>query len=229
MRNRLTNCLAAALLGAGSGVLAAPSSLVAWDTETMNLLEDADAEAGRAKAEEINCARCHGDRGFSDKAGQPSIAGQRMTYAYKQLRDYRDGTRENRRMARYVEGLSDQDLANLAAWYSGLPGPVLQATPAAATEVQELVSRGDGQRLIPACAACHGTSGEGSRIGVPALAGQELDYLIETMYAYKDGERANDVYGVMRYISVALTDAEVEALAEYYAALAVYPGADEAQ
>jgi cytochrome c553 len=229
MRNRLSTALAAALLSAAGCVLAAPSSQVAWDTETMELLKGADAEAGRTKAEDINCARCHGERGFTDKPGQPNIGGQRLAYSYKQLRDYRDGTRENRRMARYVRGLSDQELANLAAWYSSLPGPVLQTTPPAATEAQELVSRGDAERLIPACAACHGTSGEGNRIGVPALAGQELDYLIETMLAYKEEGRANDVYAVMRQIAAALSEAEIEALAEYYYGLATYAGGDQGQ
>jgi cytochrome c553 len=228
-QDRFASVLAAALTCAAGVALAEPSSLVAWDAQTVKLLQSADAQAGSENADENGCARCHGEQGVSDRPGTPHIAGLGKEYLYKQLRDYRDGTRDNRRMARYVEDLSDQQLADLSAWYSGLAGPTLQPTPAAAGTAQELVSRGDAGRLIPACGACHGSAGEGSRIGVPALAGQELDYLIETMTAYQEEERANDVYSVMRYISSELSEAEIEALAAYYSGLAAYPEAEQAQ
>lgn len=210
----------------GAVAVAGPSSQVAWTVETVQMLDDADPAAGKAVAEREDCVRCHGINGVADNINQPNIAGIGTAYLYKQLRDYKDGTREHRRMNRYVRDLSDQELVDLAAWYDSQPGPQPHASQVKSTVADELVRRGDGQRLIPACAACHGAAGEGNWIGVPALAGQNVEYFIETMLAYQSGERANDVYSVMRYIGAALSEEEVIELAEYYADLAAFPASD---
>ncbi len=219
----MLSCLVAIGLLSAAAALAAPSSNVAWTVETLQMLENADAAAGKGVAEREDCGRCHGSKGVADKITQPNIAAMSAAYLYKQLRDYKDGTREHRRMNRYVRELGDAELANLAAWYASQPGPQARAGTVKSTAAHELVRRGDGRRLIPACAACHGAAGEGNWIGVPALAGQHLEYFIETMLAYRSGERANDVYSVMRYISAQLSEDEVAELAEYYAGLAAFP------
>lgn len=77
-----------------------------------------DAAAGKAKA--ITCAGCHGLEGISTNPMWPSLAGQRAQYLAKQLRDFRDGKRHNPVMSPMAQGLSDQDIENLAAYYSGL-------------------------------------------------------------------------------------------------------------
>ena len=120
------------------------------------MLERADPAAGKAVVERETCAECHGINGVADKITQPNIAGMSAAYLYKQLRDYKDGTREHRRMNRYVRKLSDQELAELAAWYASQPAPEARASQVTLAAAHELVRRGDGQRLIPACAACHG-------------------------------------------------------------------------
>ena len=222
-RQPVLSCLLAIGLLAGAAVMADPSSNVAWTVETLQMLANADPAAGKAVVERENCADCHGMNGVADKITQPNVAGMSVAYLYKQLRDYKDGTREHRRMNRYVRELSEQELVDVAAWYASQPGPQPHATQAAATAALQLVRRGDGQRLIPACAACHGSAGEGNWIGVPALAGQNVEYFIETMLAYQSGERGNDVYSVMRYISAQLSEDEVVQLAEYYAGLAAFP------
>ena len=73
-------------------------------------------------------------------------------------------------------------------------------------------------RLLP-CAVCHGEKGEGMRYEVPALAGQKAQHLIDTMTEYKDGSRANDLYGRMRFVASRMSDEEIEAGARYYASL----------
>ena len=221
----LVSLFAIALLAAGAAA-AEPSSQVAWTVETLRMLERADPAAGKAVVERETCADCHGINGVADKITQPNIAGMSAAYLYKQLRDYKDGTREHRRMNRYVRKLSDQELAELAAWYASQPAPEARASQVTLAAAHELVRRGDGQRLIPACAACHGAAGEGNWIGVPALAGQNVEYFIETMLQYQSGDRANDVYSVMRYIAAQLSEDEVIELAEYYADLAAFPDSE---
>jgi cytochrome c553 len=192
----------------------------------MQMLDTADPVAGKVVAEREDCVRCHGINGVADKITQPNIAGINVAYLYKQLRDYKDGTREHRRMNRYVRELEDKELADLAAWYASQPGPQARASQATADAATELVRRGDGRRLIPACAACHGAAGEGNWIGVPALAGQNVEYFIETMLAYQTGDRANDVYSTMRTISAELSEEEIILLAEYYAGLGAFPASE---
>ena len=198
-------------------VIAAPSSNVAWTTETMALVKSGDPEKGRQRS--ASCAGCHGAEGISANPQWPSIAGQDAAYAYKQLKDYKDRKRANPMMMGMVIALSDGEMADIAAFYATtpLPGPQGDGGNAAAVK---LVKEGDGPRLIPACNACHGAKGEGNKRshGMPALAGQMPQYLVQTMQAYRSGNRANDVYGVMRAVAKTLTDEEIQGLANYYAA-----------
>jgi cytochrome c553 len=208
--------LVSGLLVAGDAV-AAPSSNVAWTIETMALVKSGDPEKGKQLS--ASCAGCHGAEGISANPMWPSTAGQDAAYAYKQLRDYKDQKRVNPIMTGMVIALSDEDMADIAAFYATrpLPGPEGEGGNAAAVK---LVKEGDGPRLIPACNACHGAKGEGNKRshGMPALAGQMPQYLVQTMQAYRSGKRANDVYGVMRAVAKTLTDEEIQGLAKHYAA-----------
>lgn len=78
----------------------------------------ADAEAGKAKA--AVCVACHGPEGVSANPLWPSLAGQKDQYLIKQLKAFRDGERKDPLMSPMSAGLSDDDIANLAAYYSGL-------------------------------------------------------------------------------------------------------------
>ena len=84
-------------------------------------------------------------------------------------------------------------------------------------EVRKLVVYGDPERLLKACSSCHGRDGRGGQFDHPAISGQIKTYLIDTMLAFKEGDRTNDIYSRMRYVAEALTEDEIEALAEYYA------------
>ena len=125
----------------------------------------------------------------------------------------------NAMMAAFVTTLSDQDMADLAAWYATLPPPAATPTDTDLPLAKRLVRRGDGKRLIPSCASCHGSRGEGQAVAVPALAGQHAAHFSDTMHAYKNASRANDVYAVMRSIAKALSDEEIQQLGAYYASL----------
>jgi cytochrome c553 len=226
MARKLLPILVGILALTAQGLVAAPSSNVAWTSETRAKLMAADVEKGRAVYDEENCAKCHGDHGLGEK-DYPHLGGLSLAYSYKQLRDYKDKTRHNRRMIRALEELSDEDLVHLAAFTATFPrAPKSEAesdergeiNPAAA---RPLVKMGDGARLIPSCDVCHGAQARRTPsnlpVGAPKLDGQKHEYFVQTMLAYKERERANDVYGVMRWIARALTDTEIDQLAAYYA------------
>lgn len=78
----------------------------------------ADAEAGKAKS--ITCAACHGGEGISPTDAWPNLAGQKEQYLFEQLKAFKDGTRVNSQMAPMVANLSEDDMANLAAYYASL-------------------------------------------------------------------------------------------------------------
>jgi cytochrome c553 len=206
---------------------AAPSSNVAWTVATKRLVTKGDAAEGArietVETEDVNaCTDCHGKAGAEpDRDKHPMLAGQLATYTFKQLRDYKDGTRGNRRMQEAVERLNDEQLAALAAWYAQQPlaKPEVDADETVSDATVELVFRGDKKRMLQPCAACHGARGEGAAIDVPAIAGQNVRYFVDTMKDYAKGDRANDIYSRMRIIAQALTRDEIDELAVYYARL----------
>ena len=217
--------LAACLLPLGLVAQAAPSSNVAWTVATHRLVTGGDASMGakieKVETEDVNaCTDCHGVGGAEpDRDKHPTLAGQVAPYTFKQLRDYKDGTRKNRRMNEAVERLSDEQLAALAAWYAQQPLATVEvdAEDTVSEETLALVFRGDKKRLIQPCASCHGTRGQGAIIDVPAIAGQNVKYFVETMKDYAREKRANDIYSRMRIIAKQLTRDEISELAVYYA------------
>ena len=202
---------------ASLATFAEPSSNVAWDSATRNIIKNADIKKGKEAAKV--CNSCHGVSGEEEMEGNfPSLAGQRAEYHYKQMMDYRDNKRNHGIMQNFATTLDKQTIANLAVWYASQKLPlatVEKATPASI----RLAIRGDGTRLIPPCAGCHGAKGEGSIVDIPALAGMNPNYFVTIMQQFKVGTRANDIYNRMRLISAALTDQEIEELADYYASI----------
>ena len=165
------------------------------------------------------CAKCHYETGVSDDPEMPHLAGQRASYMYKQLQDFKADARDGGRMNKTAKQLSDQQMGDLVTLFAGKPlpsedGVTLPPKPA-------LVTDGDPSREIDACASCHGDDGRGKRdtYDAPALAGMPLPYFETMMLAFRDGDRTNDVDGVMGTAAKGLRDEEIIALAEYYLAL----------
>ncbi len=196
---------------------AEPSSMVAFDLDTLRMLKSADPTRGEALAKEEKCSKCHGDAGVSDDSVDVNIAGLMSSYAYKQLKDFKDEKRDSRDMLKSVRNLDEQQMADLAVYYAGLPsakpGPKKELTP----ELYKLVYKGDPERLLKACVACHGRKGNGGQFDHPRINGQYKDYLVTAMTEFKEEDRTNDIYARMRYVSEVLTEEEIEALASYYA------------
>lgn len=197
---------------------AEPSSAVAFDLPTLKLLRSADPANGATVAEESKCSKCHGDAGVSDDPDDVNIAGMSSSYLFKQLKDYQDKKRDDRDMYKKVKDLDDQQLADLAAWYAEQEPAKRGANKTVTAETHKLIVYGDPERLLKACSACHGRNGQGGQFDHPALAGQNRTYLVDSMIAFKDEDRTNDIYSRMRTVSEVLTEEEIEALADYYAA-----------
>jgi cytochrome c553 len=195
-----------------------PVSQVVWTPHVLQILADAKPERGRAKAQEV-CVACHGEQGVSAAPQYPHLAGQSGAAIYKQLNDYRTGSRTNPLMTGIAQSLDEATLADVAAYYAAQPmrnpNPATLADAPAA--IVRLVELGDPSRNIPPCAACH-RPGSGGPIETPILAEQGKEYIVEQLKMYAAGERRNDVYGRMRTIAAKLTPAEIDGLATYYRA-----------
>lgn len=183
-----------------------------------------DAAKAQSIAAQV-CAACHAADGNSIGPANPKIAGQVPEYLHKQLVDFKaqggkKPARENAVMTGMVANLSEADMKNLAAYYSGQKlKPAAAADKELAALGQKLWRGGNSQSGVPACAGCHGPTGAGIPAQYPRVAGQYAEYLATQLRAFKDGVRANDPNGMMRGVAARLSEREIKAVAEYAAGL----------
>jgi cytochrome c553 len=204
-----------------------PSSNIAWDAKMVRFVSQGDPVRGAQINKDMNCAMCHGEKGVSIGRTWPHLAGQQAGYTYKMMLDYRDEKRYDVEtagiMVKLAQKMTEQDMADVAAFYASQPlpkgTPAKLATKEQADNVEMLMLRGDGKRMIPPCLSCHGTKAEGGKTDMPALAGQRPEYFRKTMQEYKSGQRHNDIYARMRYIAQALSEDEINAMAQYLAGM----------
>jgi cytochrome c553 len=179
-----------------------------------DMLPKSTAESiGRGATLALQCTMCHGARGLSS-AETPNLAGQYAPAIYKQLRDYQSGARTSAIMSPRVTDLSDQDMRDIAAYYSYLPRlPPYHPVTAGAAPL--IVVHGAPMRNIPPCATCHGVVDY--KIGTEWLEGESAVYLRTQLEAFASGVRHNDISGQMRNIARGMTHEEIERAATYYA------------
>lgn len=220
-------CRALGIPGYGTDARAAPAaaqpaSRIVWSRDTRVMLRTADAERGATLAAEV-CAACHGEAGVAPDANFPNLVRQSPGALFKQLHDYKTGHRRGGQaevMLPVVEPLTEQQLADLAAFYALRPAPARAvAASAVMLPIERLARRGDPTRGLASCDSCHGASGAPD--GTPALLGQSVPYLEQQLQLFASGERANDLYGRMRTFASQLTPEEMSGLALYYGGLAM--------
>lgn len=191
---------------------------------SMNLaVAGGDAAAGQTKS--AVCGACHGTDGNSMVPNFPNLAGQSESYTVKQLKDMKAGLREVPEMMAIVAGLSEQDMADLAAYYAKQTPKGGAADPALVELGQQVFRAGNPTSGVAACAACHGSTGKGmAEAGFPSLAGQHAAYTEVQLKAFRaagreDAEgkrRTNDGEAKMMQATAArLSDKEIKALASY--------------
>jgi cytochrome c553 len=178
-----------------------------------------DPAAGESQA--AACAACHGQDGATGlDPTYPNLAGQNEKDLTHQLMAIRDGDRNIALMAGQLTGKSDEDLANLAAYYAAMPGKISQAQgdDESLAAAEKIYRGGIAAKSVAACTSCHAPSGNGNAAaGYPDIGGQPTGYTIAQLTAYREGERATDenVGGMMRGVAQGLTDKEIAALADY--------------
>lgn len=175
---------------------------------------DGDAAAGQTKA--TPCIACHGANGNSANPQWPNLAGQHQQYIVKQLQAFKSGARKDPLMSPMAMTLSDEDMADLAAYFSAQQPAGLEADSGKVAMGQRLYRGGDPKTGMPACAACHGPSGRGNpAASYPSIHGQQATYAATQLRAYRSGTRQTDQNQMMRNVANAMSDEQIDAVAAY--------------
>ncbi|NNC55474.1 MAG: cytochrome c4 [Pseudomonadales bacterium] len=178
-------------------------------------LAGGDATAGKKLVG--SCAACHGKDGNSASPANPKLAGQGEAYLLKQLRDIKSGTREIALMAGQLDRMSEQQLADIAAYFASQTQTAGVAQPGLVALGREIYRNGNLERGIAACTGCHGPAGLGNAPAkYPMIAGQHADYIAQQLRHFAEGRRVNDGEGrVMRGIAERMNENEIKAVASY--------------
>lgn len=217
-------------------LLALSMSLLFTGITASAFAEEGNINAGKEKA--TACAGCHGENGNSMVSTFPKLAQQHASYLIKELHAFKSNMRVNAMMNALAMGLSDEDINDIAAYYSSQKIstntlPVIASDDdedeesdsstkqqGAEADLQKLMAKGkdlyrngDLVREVSACIACHGPYGEGNKPAkFPALKSQHADYLIQALSDYKTGVRSNNTDNMMHMIAKKMTDEEIKAV-----------------
>ena len=175
-----------------------------------------DAKAGQALA--YTCNGCHAIPNYKNvypTYSVPKLNGQRPQYLVAALKAYKSGERSHGTMHSQAASLSEQDMADVAAYLAG---------PTVLVETRNDVPAEKRPKASEVCLACHGTNGVGITADYPTLSGQHRDYLVRALTDYQRGGRKN---AIMAGMASTLTAEDIQALATFYAsqkpALSVVP------
>ena len=178
-----------------------------WSKDKFDLVATGDAQLGKKAAKKFKCKKCHNKDGISDDEDIPSIAGQRATYLYKQLHDFKVGVREDDDMQKATRKMNAEDMVHVSAWFASLERPAMVG--------------GDPLLQVKVCDSCHDKDivEKDNHIEVaPILTGQIRQYLEASMMKFKDAGRSNDLYDRMQSVTHKLNEDEIKQLARYYGA-----------
>ena len=179
---------------------------------------EGNAEAGKTKS--AVCAACHNADGNSVNPEWPKLAGQHPNYIIKELNDFKNDKRVNATMSPMAKPLSEQDMADLAAYFSSQAKKLGEADQTKVGLGEQVYKGGNNATGVAACAACHGPTGAGNpAANFPSLNGQHATYVKAQLLNFRSGARANDAGRMMRNVAAKMSDAEIDSVAEYIAGL----------
>ena len=181
------------------------------------------AAAGRLLTE-TRCVACHGIDGQTPNfPAYPRLAGQLQGYLYVQLAFFATGERQHPIMSAQITGLKNQQLLDVAAYFSSLPGMAPMASSASPSDMalgERLFRRGALERGIPACASCHGPAGKGQLPAFARIGGQHPQYMQNMLTLFRERSEFTTPYAwVMNSVASKLTPAEIKAVTEYASTL----------
>lgn len=183
-------------------------------------LDPAPAPATRAGAAKIDaveagktvaaaaCAGCHGDTGVTQIPAIPSLVGLDPKYLTEAMKAYKNGQRKHDTMKAMLASVGEPAINNIALFYA-LQKPAAAKTPAAGDKAA-------GKAAAASCAGCHGEDGVSASPATPSLAGQDAQYLVAALQAYKSGSRGDET---MKGMTASLDDVAMKDMAAYYASL----------
>ncbi|HTN93201.1 MAG TPA: c-type cytochrome [Gallionella sp.] len=178
-----------------------------------------DPVAGKDKA--ALCISCHGEDGNSVDPNIPKLAGQYGIYISKQMRNYLASTRSHQVMSGMAGSVSDADLADISAYFASQP--IMKGVHPSDNKLgKKLFENDDLARMMVRCNSCHGATGKGLEPGnpvYPVIGGQHKEYLLAQLISFRKGARNNSPGGIMNITVHRLSDAELEALADYISGL----------
>jgi len=165
------------------------------------------------------CDRCHGTATAPAVSPYvPRLGGQSRDYLLRALREYRDDRRQSGFMEPVAVALQEASVADLADYYAALAEPRQPYEASGDLDLgRALAQRGDPQRDVPACLACHG---EPKRADVPRLAGQSAQYLKQQLLLWRAGGRGETAHGrLMAQVAQRLSQAQIDAVTSYFASV----------
>lgn len=187
---------------------------------------EGDAERGQAAA--ATCVACHqaDGSGMNVPGGEswPRLAGMSADYIAKQLHDFQEGRRQNASMMPFANMLDDQQIADVAAYYSEMP-----VTEAQGGDVddellargEQLALRGDWDNYIVSCMSCHGPRNEGVGSDFPGISSQHAGYIESQLHAWQADERSNDPQNLMGAVAKRMSDEDIRAVSAWLASQSV--------
>ncbi len=229
IKNNMAVCLALAVL------LAVPSAFARSDgtdplTGRPAIIEDnadtikrrtgvGDPVAGKEKSR--LCQGCHGEDGNSTDELIPKLAGQYAKYIAKQLRNYQAGVRSHQIMNAMAAAISDEELSDISSYFAN---QAKMKGDGSTTNEQgkNIFLKGNISKMVMACVDCHGVSGKGLTPDIPmfpVIGGQHKAYLLKQLIDFKQDDRVNSPNAIMNRIVRSLSNADLEALAEYISGL----------
>ncbi|HEX6550297.1 MAG TPA: c-type cytochrome [Gammaproteobacteria bacterium] len=166
------------------------------------------------------CTGCHGPQTQGGNGTFPRLAGQPADYLYRQLESFKSGVRKNALMSPMASQLDTADMHQLASYISGLHPAYAAQTAGKPDQTQlargrELVTVGDWQHGVPACASCHAPDLAGVAPDVPALAGQPVQYLHAALKRLQQTSDHSLAADTMKKISNGLSDKGIDAVTAY--------------
>lgn len=188
-------------------VAGAAMALLALALFTQPAFAEGDAAAGKELG--YTCLGCHGIEGYRNAYPSyrvPKLGGQKAGYLEIALKGYRAGTRQHPTMEGQAASLSDQEIADVAAYLASIGGETVAAGG----------TQGASFDKAAACTACHGQNGISVNAAWPTLAGQHEDYLVHALQQYRDGTRTDPVMGAQAAL---VAEEDVARLARYFSRL----------
>ena len=178
----------------------------------------AKADPAKGQATAATCLACHTADGSRGVPANPILQGQHPEYIVKQLTEFKAQKRKSPVMMGMASSLSEEDMKNVAAFYSSKQAKPGFAKNKDSVSLGEQIYRGGiASKNVPACSGCHSPNGAGIPSQFPRLAGQHGDYTEAQLVAFRAGTRANGP--MMMTIASKMNDAEIKAVADYIAGL----------